>query len=222
MIIFKPTLSPAEFDATARALNRFMGGSVEYDVRHASDPRAAENVRMGGQLLRALRSEGPLRIDTTGFLMPELGTPLDQLRREGRGAIGIGLTNEPLFAARNGVEQEELGVGLYRRGAIVSVAGLRRRFGFDRRTGRCERDADVAMRALELAVCHELGHVLIESYGRSGKNPVEEAHCPYSSCLMQENSGLGDFVERIVRRGFGFCRECTQRIGMELGLLRPA
>ncbi len=218
-ILCGPGLAHLEMAAASRAMDRFARYKVRYDVR-AIDEETIQNVRMGGQFLDALRSNGPLRLDSTGFLRVVPGKEFRQFIAERLGAIGIGLTDEQAFVIKNGTEQQEvLGTSRFQRGAIVTVSGLRRAFDFNSRTMRYEKDEQTALLAVELAVLHEAGHVLIESHGPGVDSPKEQGHCPYRSCLMQENSGLDDFIERIVKAGLGFCRECTQRIETELGLL---
>ncbi len=218
----KPGLAAPELDAAARAFRRFAAYGAEYDVRMIGAD-TVQGVRMGGQLLKALGSDGPLRLDPIAFLRSEPGTDFRQLIQERMGVIGVGLTDTQIFAINDDVEQEQaMGMARYQRGALVTVSGLRKAFDFDSRNWSYGRDQDIAMQALELGICHKVGHILVESYGRSGDSPAEETHCPYRQCLMQENSGLRDFVERIVRRDLGFCRECMERMMMELGLLRSA
>jgi predicted Zn-dependent protease len=113
-----------------------------------------------------------------------------------------------------------IGAGRYRGGAFVTVSGLREFFGFRPDTGEYAMHQKSAIDAVELAVCHEVGHVLIESYGRSMENLREEWHCNHPQCLMQETSDIAHFVEHAVKARLNFCKECARRIRMEVETLR--
>ncbi len=224
-LIHRPGLSAAEIAAASRGLDRFRAFDIRYDVRPISD-EAVKGVRMGGQLLNALGTKGPLHMRFDSFLVPRLGPEyfdIMKASRQGSLVIGIGLSDEPIFlcvdSPKDKTEERVIGANRYRGGALVTVSGLRGAFGFDTVRGEYTKHPETAMRALEIAVCHEAGHVLIESYGRNAKTLEDEWHCDHPDCLMQAAPGIDHFVRQIINVRLGFCRECIRLIQNEIGLL---
>ncbi len=219
-VLSKPSIAPTEIYAARRAMNSLAKYNVQFDVRLIGEG-AVEKMKMGAQLLKALTTRGPLHLDSSVFLMADVP---DQSLWDSVGSIGIGLTEERVFVSTNvgldAREHEVMDASRYRRGSLVSVSGLRKAFGFDTETGRYK-DEQAVMRAMELAVLRAAGHVLIEADGLNARGSMGERHCPNSSCLLQESSGLEDFLGRIVNAGFRFCRACEYRIRAGLRDLRP-
>jgi len=100
---------------------------------------------------------------------------------------GIALTESVLFSTEGQMRSRSLGLSAHGIGGIVSVSRLRE---------ICY--SAQAMRAIRLAVMHEMGHVL----GRKD-------HCSNDGCLMQENRNHMDFVERFVEMDRKICMDCS-------------
>jgi hypothetical protein len=225
ILIHRPGLSAAEIAAASKALERFRAFDIGYDVRPLSD-KAVKGVKMGAQFLEALGTKGPMHMRFDRFLVPRLGDEYaEAIMASQRGglAIGVGLTDEPIFLSvnspRDRTEERVMGANRYRGGALVSVAGLRGAFGFDRGSGEYGVHPETAMRALELAVCHEAGHVLIETYGRNAETLEDEWHCGHPNCLMRAAPGIEQFVRQIVNARLDFCKGCIRLIQREIELL---
>jgi hypothetical protein len=114
-----------------------------------------------------------------------------------RNTMGLGITPMRIIdiSIPKGGMRGNLGVSHPAFGGLVSIARFRKLGG------------GLSLKAIELAVAHEIGHVL-----------GNREHCA-NDCLMQENRDYHDFVERFVKRDLGPCRDCMGRASLAIKAL---
>ncbi len=212
-LVHKDGLSPKEVAAAVRGLKSFERYGIKAEDAVLSE-RALENVKLAAELLRALGSKRPVRINTS-FLVPGLGGNPDA--RSNREAVtGIGLIDVPIFLSGGvvrGLEDDVPCRGGFQTGALVTVAGVRDTFSFERGSQEYALEPETAERTVELLVRNAAGHALVDH------GPGEQG-CIDKSCLMQEHFGIMDFVEVVVDGALDFCRRCEGEIRKTVEILR--
>ncbi len=228
-LIYGRSLACEEIEAAGRGLGSFSRYGLLFDRMELSR-EALKGVRRKEDIRMAVSSERPILLDDNWFLRMSFFEAGRIMLGMEEGRIGIGLTAQPLEAPGYPQKRRMVGVSRFDSGAVVSVARMREFYG----PGGAYRDgkAGVYPEAVRYAVMHEMGHILIER-GRGGDWALDaeseeggkarseaKSHCPDKDCIMQENENVHDFVERFVRRGLGFCADCSARISSRLCSLR--
>jgi len=203
-LIYPPSVKPEEVGAAVRGMERFRAFGVLFDSAGigGNDRAALKGVRNGNAIKCMITATEPALTfsDFHGGFGDILAT---------RDIIAVGLTasclNEIVCDEFSSRPEIRLGLSRESEGAIVSlfrmrgmVAAAMQNSSTPYRTGA---EAELALKAVELAVVHELGHV----FGKKG-------HCEKAGCVMQTNRGFPDFIERFVRPGVDFCRDCAATV----------
>jgi hypothetical protein len=208
-LLYPSSVKPEEVGAAIRGMERFRAYGVLHDEAQVGgrDKAALEGVRNGKSIKSILLSALP------AVAYYDIHGSLSELFRASD-TIPIGLTPARM---KRMVEEEfstrlEPSLGLSREGegAIVSLFKAR-----EMETASADEsvplfrngmDNGIALKSIELAVAHELGHV----FGR-------KEHCGKEGCLMQANRDFADFVDRFVMAGAEFCRDCSAKISGTIG-----
>ncbi|MEW6036553.1 MAG: hypothetical protein AB1529_08130 [Candidatus Micrarchaeota archaeon] len=200
-LLYPSSVRPEEVRAAMRGMDRFRDFGALHDCAELGrgDRAALRGVRNGSSIKSILASPAPVvrYADLLGdiselFVSKEI--------------LALGLTPSPMseFVGEEFSTRLERRVGVSREcvGAVVSLSQARAmEGGMQAAPYRNLSDPGLALRSVELAVRHELGHVF-------GKR-----HCRNEGCLMQENRDFPDFIERFVRKNLDFCRDCSAAIG---------
>jgi hypothetical protein len=219
-ILYNSSITGDEALAASRGLEPFSGFGIMHDRMEISR-EALRGVRRKDDMLMAVGSRSPILIDEGFFRMTFIEAGKILLGRE-EGAIGVGLTSQPLSVSAFPRPRRLTGTSRFDSGAIVSVARMRELYG------ACGgyRGRQAYPEAITYAVMHEAGHILIDRRSGSGSGPdrasgeEDGSHCPRKDCIMQENEDIRDFLERFVGGGLGFCGDCWSRISARLNELR--
>ncbi len=200
-LLYPSSVRQEEVRAALRGMEKFRECGVGHDCAGLGDDdrKALRGVRNGSSVKSILESPEPVvrYADLLGDIS-ELFVSKDTLP--------LGLTPSPMSELVGGEFSTRLErrVGLSREcmGALVSLSHSRgMEGGMPSAPYRDGRDPGLALKSIELAVRHELGHL----FGRR--------HCRNESCVMQENRDFADFIERFVRKNLDFCRDCSGAIG---------
>lgn len=202
-IIYPPSrVSEREVQAVARGVKRFERFGVLCETREASH-KAVRDVKRGGLVHRAVTSETAVTVNPMDLQTDALRYILHEKVALGLGVTPVqlfGLNDSPLEGASDLPTREALiGVGKFDASAILSLFRFRQAMP----------DEQLRLAAIELAAVHETGHLFIDSKG---------VHCQNDSCVMQENRGLLDFLERFVKPQLDFCRECAGKISVRVSI----
>ncbi|MCI0504142.1 hypothetical protein L0Y65_05535 [Candidatus Micrarchaeota archaeon] len=203
-LLHPPSVKPEEVGAAIRGMERFRAFGVQIDNAELGENcRAVLNgVRNGGAIKNMVNATAPAITfsDFHGGFWEALAS---------NDILPLGLTpscmNEIVYGEYSSRLEIRLGLSREKEGAIVSLFRIRGIASTQTLSGpyRTADDAGLALKAIETAVVHELGHVL----GKTG-------HCESEGCVMQANSSFEDFINRFVRPGLDFCRECARTVNM--------
>jgi hypothetical protein len=202
-LLYPHSIKPEEVGAAIRGMERFRAYGVLHDSTDVAGGRAAlKNVRNAKAIKWLITAEEPAitRADFHGSMI-ELFTGSD--------IIPVGLTpyrmSEMVGDEYSMRREMRLGLSLENEGAVVSLFKAREMAGAadagtapPYRTGDC---SELALKSIEAAVVHELGHV----FGR-------KEHCPKDGCIMQANRNFADFIDRFVVQGADFCTDCAATV----------
>jgi len=210
-LLYPASVKPEEVGAALRGIERFRAYGVLHDSAcfGVNDSDALRGVSNGKAMKRMVLSPDlavgnfDLRTDVIGMIF----------KRE---IIPVGLTPTRMKEIVGGEYATKLEprLGLSREGigAIVSLHKSREMedAGADESVPafRSGMDMGIALKSIELAVAHELGHV----FGKTG-------HCEKDGCLMQANRDFADFIDRFVIPGANFCRDCSSTISCAISRL---
>ena len=201
-ILYPRSITPDEVQSAIRGTNYFTHFGVLFDHSDIEAGTALHGVKNGRAIKRILESDDPkisyydLGGDLSHILFPKHTLP-------------IGLTPVQLHELINDDYASHLvpsiGLSQSNEGAVVSLFRFRqldlnaanapfRTLGFS-----------LSSKATEIAVAHELGHLL-----------GVEGHCEKSNCIMQANTDFDDFIERFVRTVVTLCRDCSDQISLNI------
>jgi hypothetical protein len=195
-LLYPPSVTREEMVSALRGMERFNRfGVISDEACLSSGKIALKGVTCSGSISRIVAAPSPvtpfdMRINFSEVLFP-------------RDIIPIGLTPlqmRQLIGEEYGDRLDAV-IGLARPnlGAVVSLYRMRT---IDGGTGSA-----LGRKAVETAVAHELGHVL-----------GVDLHCERPDCIMQANTGIKAgtgfefFMERFVKAGLDFCRDCASKI----------
>ena len=178
-------------ESAVRGAAHFRQFGVEFDTAIATKT-SLKDVKGGNGIGMVVHSKK----DRITIFERHLAISLKELFREAP-VMGLGLVPARMFHQAFGEPASKpiLGLGLTRRGALVSLSRL------------STLDDNLIEMAIEAVVKHELGHAL-------GKRD----HCDNQDCIMRESSSFEDFTENMLR--LELCRRCNdevQRTVNELG-----
>lgn len=203
-LLFPPLVREDEVRAAIRGMERFRAFGVLCDCAGLGreDRAALRGVRNGGAMKSMITATAPFLTfsDFHGGLWEAVVA---------RDIIPVGLTAScmseivwseypPKVEIRLGLSKENEGaiVSLFRIRGITAAAGQS-----DATPYRAGAEEKLALKAIETAVVHELGHV----FGKKG-------HCEKEGCVMQANRDFADFMDRFVMAGADFCRNCAATV----------
>ncbi len=203
-LLYPASVKPEEVGAALRGMERFRTYGVLHDSAglRGNDKEALRGVSNGKTMKRLVTSPElvmspvDLHVDVVGMLFK-------------RDIIPVGLTpvrmNELVGEEFSVKKEPRLGLSRGGIGAIVSLFKPREMETASTDASvpvyRNGMDSGIALKSIELAVMHELGHV----FGVQG-------HCENKGCLMQANENFADFIDRFVIPGVNFCRNCSSTI----------
>jgi len=203
-LLYPSSVKPEEVRAAVRGMERFRAYGVLHDSAGlgVNDKEALRGVSNGKAMKRLVTSPElvmspiDLHVDVVGIIF-------------NRNIIPVGLTPfrmKEIVGDEFSVKKEpRLGLSREGIGAIVSLHKPREMgdASVDESVPifRNGMDGGIALKSIELAVAHELGHV----FGKTG-------HCEKDGCLMQANRDFADFIDRFVIPGVNFCRDCSSKI----------
>ncbi len=203
-LLYPSSVKPEEVSAAIRGMERFRTYGILHDEAQVGGggKAALKGVRNGKSIESILLSALP----TVAYC--DIHGSFSEFFRTSD-TIPIGLTParmnklaEVEFSTRL---EPSLGLSREREGAIVSLFRSREMAAgaLDMAVPpfRNGMDLGFALKSVELAVAHELGHV----FGR-------KEHCGKEGCLMQANRDFADFIDRFVIPGVDFCRDCSSTI----------
>jgi hypothetical protein len=203
-LLYPSSARPEEVRAAIQGMERFRAYGVLHDsaVLGDNDRTALRGVRNGKAIKRMITSPDLVvgYFDFCGDVSELVFT---------KDIIPVGLTPSRMsemvgeeFSTRR---EPRLGLSRDVTGAIVSLFRARELATMSADVTvppfRNGIEPELALKSIELAVKHELGHV----FGRTG-------HCEKDGCLMQANRGFADFIDRFVREGLDFCGRCSSTI----------
>ena len=200
-ILHPPSVTAEEVKAALRGAERFRAYGVVCDHADVTLKSALLDVKNGRRVRELVTSPEPVvHFCDLGFGVWEAFFP--------KSVLPLGLTPSRM---REAVDESEaykleprLGIARANEGALVSLSRIR-----ESATGGSPHrsEPDTALKAIEMAVVHELGHVL----GRKD-------HCARQGCVMQGNENYLDFIERFVRKGVDLCWECSSMISSSISM----
>lgn len=208
-ILHSSSVGKAEIEAASKGAKRFERIGIFHDCA---------NVRKGYTAIRSVRSGREIRgliLSPEPDVDPEsLSVGIMEVFRE-KSVIPVGLTGSTLHRivpdGLSVVLEPRVGFAVENRGAIVSLTQIRELGATE--TGGAEScfligtDRTLSLKATEIAVAHELGHV----FGISD-------HCEDIGCAMHEdgNGCMHEFftqrMERLVKQELDFCKKCWDLI----------
>lgn len=210
-LLYPSTVKHEEVEAALKAFGKFSGFGVLHDHAAVEGQDALRGVRNGKSVRSIVTSPSPT-VQHYDF-MPGISEIFFT-----KDIIPMALTpNRMVELVDNGLDylkgEPRIGVARQGEGAVVSLFRIRQLSPegvmMDGAPYRLEAETGLRAKAIEVAVGHELGHVL----GR-------KSHCPTSGCIMQENENFIDFVERFVKQRVDFCRECCSVIGSNVNRMQ--
>ncbi|MBI5227985.1 hypothetical protein HY988_05340 [Candidatus Micrarchaeota archaeon] len=207
-VLHSPLVTPLEVQAALKAPRRFADFGVVYDHMPVDEPKALVQVRNGRRIRDLVTSSNP-EVYWNG--LP--GEILGLFRR--REIFAIGLTASRITERTDDDytprKKPLIGFATDNEGAVLSIFGIREYFGIARGQMMEYREhcaSALALRAIEIAASHELGHI----FGQG-------SHCGQTTCIMQENRDLKDFIERFVMTSVDFCTSCRSIINRRMNEL---
>lgn len=203
-LLYPSTVRPEEVRSAMSGMERFRAYGVLHDSTdiNAGGPGSLKGVRNVRTMKWLLNAENP------SITSVDLGGGIADFFFSNR-IIPVGLTpsriSESVSSEYSTANESRAGLSLEGEGAIVSLFRVRElAAGADMAAGEPNRAAAtsaLALDAIRLAVIHEVGHVL----GVKG-------HCEKEGCVMQANRDFADFIERFVKAGADFCRDCSAKV----------
>ncbi|MDO8554404.1 MAG: hypothetical protein Q7S22_06360 [Candidatus Micrarchaeota archaeon] len=193
-LICPVSLDQSTLRAAASGLKHFERAGVLCESVKVSE-EVIKGVKAGPFLLRAVDNTKGIRVTETNFKIT-LGELLSLHRKD---IFGIGITNAPLVQLVNDVDERRVGVSMFNRGALVSLARI-----------NIELSGEERENAIKIAIAHEIGHIFRKS---------SEEHCKTTNCTMQGVDNFTDFVRRLVKPASEFCNSCSEAINVTISSL---
>ncbi len=190
-LIFHDSLGTRERLAALTGAREFAKFGVICDCADTGKRNAADGIMRGDAIVKMITS-GKVVVGAADLGHEPI---LSFFFKKERSIFGLGITPYQLgLAGENGAVNGSLGVSRPGAAGVVSAWMMMKTGG------------DLGGKAISAAVRHELGHIF-------GITP----HCTDEKCIMQANHDYADFIERFVKLGLDFCRECQAKISAGVG-----